>query len=82
MSIAEFTGDPVLRELVAAEIDRVFDGTDALRPDVGDVIADAMALVRDAVRSQIVGLAGCEELDDCTATALVLGRFVGWLEAS
>lgn len=82
MSIADFTGDPVLRELVAAEIARVFDGSDVLRPDVDDVIADALALVREAARRDIAGLAGCDQVDDCTATALVLGRFVDWMEAS
>lgn len=81
MSIAEFTADPALRGLVAAEIARVFAGTDALRPDVDDVIADAMALVRDAARNLVADMAGCLEVDDCTATAVVLGRFVGWLEA-
>lgn len=81
MSIADFTADPVLRELVADEIARVFDGSDDLRPDVDDVIADAMAMVREAARNLVADMAGCLEVDDCTATALVLGRFVGWLEA-
>lgn len=82
MSIADFTGDPVLRELVAAEIAEVFAGTDYLRPDVGDVIADAIRLVRYAARTDATSLAVCEKVDDCTATALVLGRFADWLEES
>lgn len=82
MSIADFTGDPVLHELVAAELARVFADTDYPRPDVADVIADAIGMVLVDIRRHIGALMPCETVDDCTATAIVLGRFADWLEAA
>lgn len=80
MNFSDFISD--LHDLLKAEIAAVYDGTDYLRPDPGDVIAEVLAGIRADARGEADHMANCGRVDDCTAQAIVLQRFADWLETA
>lgn len=81
-SLRGFLSDDLLLAEVAATIERTYDGTDYLRPDVGDVIADALEVVRENVGDLAEDGADCSKVDSCAATAVVFRRLAEWLDAT
>lgn len=69
-----------LRPVIADVINDVYSGTGYMRPDAGDVIAEALADARAEIRGTARGYARCNKVDDCTAQAIVLVRLADWLE--
>ena len=77
----DFCADPTMRAAVKEAIGSVYEDTDYIRPDVGDVVADVLAVVRADIRERAEDQAGCGHVDDCSAKAIVLRRLADWLEA-
>lgn len=80
MSIAEFTRDPDLLALVAAEIEAVHADAAGPWPDPSDVIADVLDEVRRDLRDEADGGVRCHKVDTCTASAIVRNRLADWIE--
>ncbi len=80
MSIAEFSHDPDLIDLIRAELAAVHADAAGPIPDAGDVIDEVLAWTRRDLREEADALAACRKVDDCTAQAIVRRRLADYLE--
>jgi hypothetical protein len=80
VSIRDFISDPALLVPVEAALNLAYDD-DPYRPDVNEIIGDALAIAVSDIRDSANDMAGCFKHDNCAAKSTVLFRLVEYLEA-
>jgi hypothetical protein len=78
-TLAALLASPALLVGVEAALNLSY-GDDPYRPDIGEILGDAVALAVSDVRDKAEDMASCFKHDNCAAKSTVLFRLAEWLE--